>query len=60
MVPDVGFCPGAAVEGQFVTFSTCTKQEGVARGQLNVSCLIGHERARCAGCAVGALVRALT
>ena len=55
-----GFCPSAAVEGHRVSFSTCTKQDGVARGQLNVSCLIGHERARSAGCAVRSVVRALT
>ena len=30
-----GFCPSAAVEGHRVSFSTCTKQDGVARGQLN-------------------------
>ena len=52
-------CPGAAVVGHRVPSSTCTKHSGVARGELNVSCLIGHERAR--GVVQGtSVVRALT
>ena len=31
-----GFCLSAAVEGPRVSFSTCTKQDGVERGQLNI------------------------
>ena len=42
----LGLCPGAAVVGHRVPSSTCTKHSGVARGELNISCLIGHERAR--------------
>ena len=43
-----------------LAFSTCTKHDGEARGQLNVSCLIGHERASIAGVQCASVGRGFT